>query len=202
MRQAVSRELFEYWDRLRAGRVAPERAQIDPAQIRGVLADTFLLEVDPERSFPIRLSGARTSALFGRELKGSRFLHLWSEKDRVAVTQMLAGLIDEPAPVVAGVTASPAGRASLDLELLLLPLRHHGKPHARILGSLAPVHIPSWFGLIPAESLGLNSLRILHEPPLRQAIGLTAPGRRATDGPPPRVTRHGHLTLYENPAIT
>ncbi len=202
MRQAVSRELYEYWDRLRAGRAAPDRSQIDPAQIRGVLADTFLLEVDPERSFPIRLSGARTSALFGTELKGSRFMHLWAEKDRVAVNQMLACIIDEPAPAVAGVTAAPAGRTPLDLELLLLPLRHHGKTHARILGSLAPANIPSWFGLIPAETLGLSSLRILADPGLRKVAGLFAPGRAAAhSGTGPRISRHGHLTLYENPAI-
>ncbi len=198
MKQAVSRELYEYWDRLRAGRAAPERSQVDPAQIRGVLADTFLLEVDRERSFPIRLIGTRTSALFGRELKGQRFLHLWSEPDRVAVHQMLACIIDEPAPAIAGVSAMPLGRAPLDLELLLLPLRHHGKTHARLLGSLAPVSVPSWFGLIPVQTLSLNSLRILREPRYRQAHLATA-AQTTGSGLAPRVTRHGHLTLYENP---
>ena len=102
MKQATSKELFGYWDQLRRGRAAPERAQIDPAQIRGVLGDTFLLEVDPERTFPIRLAGARTGALFVRELKGDRFIHLWDERDRDAIAQLLACVIDEPAPAVAG----------------------------------------------------------------------------------------------------
>ena len=94
----------------------------------------------------------------------------------------------------------PLGRAPLDLEMLLLPLRHHGKTHARLIGSLAPSLIPSWFGLVPAESLSLNSLRILGEPryPLAR-MTITPAGPIA--GLAPRVTRHGHLTVYENPTL-
>jgi hypothetical protein len=54
MRQPVTRELFAYWDRLRKGRAAPERAGIDPAAIRNAPADTFLLEIDSACLFPIR----------------------------------------------------------------------------------------------------------------------------------------------------
>jgi hypothetical protein len=200
MKQATTRQLFDYWDRLRGGRVAPERAQVDPAQIRGVLGDTFMLEVDPERTFPIRLSGARTSALFQKELKGESFVRLFSQDDRIAVNQLLAAVVEEPAPAVAGVCASPLGRATLDLELLLLPLRHHGKTHARILGSLAPVSIPSWFGLVAADRLRLGSLRILADPPAGHGRSMLRP-RPVSTGAPPIVSRHGHFTVYENPGM-
>lgn len=199
MRQATSRELYAYWDRLRRGRAAPERAQIDPAQIRGVLADTFLLEVDPERTFPIRLAGARTSALFVRELKGQRFTHLWSDHDRDSISQLLACVIDEPAPAIAGVTAAPIGRAPLALELLLLPLRHHGKTHSRILGSLAPANVPSWFGLVATETLSLKTLRILNDPTEAAARARSIAAETDSERPVPKATRYGHLTVYENP---
>ena len=200
MKQATSLELYQYWDRLRRGRAAPERAQIDPAQIRGILADTFLLEVDPGRTFPIRLAGARTGALFLRELKGDRFTQLWSEQDRDSVNQLLACVIDEPAPAIAGVTAAPLGRAPLDLELLLLPLRHHGKTHSRILGSLAPANVPSWFGLIATETLTLKTLRILSDPNDPTWRTLSKPSADPMPLTSPKATRYGHLTVYENPA--
>ena len=62
---------------MRGARSAPERSEIDPAAIRGVLADTFILEVDISRRYPVRIAGTRTNALFLRELKGGGFLDLW-----------------------------------------------------------------------------------------------------------------------------
>jgi hypothetical protein len=194
MKHAVTRELFGYWDRLREGRAAPERAQVDPAQIRAALADTFMLEVDRERTYPLRLAGARTSALFLRELKGLTFMHLWRDSDRFAVQQVLAGVMDEPAAAVAGVSASVFGRAPLALELLLLPLRHDGRTHSRILGCLAPTALPSWFGLVPADALSLDTLRILDAAVPRRPFGL--PARSAAN---PLAQRFGPFTLYERP---
>ena len=79
MQLAVSRELYAYWDTLRAGRSAPERNDIDPGAIRGILADTFVLDFDPKRGFPFRIAGSRANALFLRELRGFPFLQLWRE---------------------------------------------------------------------------------------------------------------------------
>src|SRR5208283_5828282 len=63
---AASRELHSYWNLLRGARSAPERSQIDPGAIRGVLADTFILEGNAQKRYPIRIAGARTNALFLR----------------------------------------------------------------------------------------------------------------------------------------
>jgi hypothetical protein len=194
MKHAVTRELFGYWDRLREGRTAPERAQIDPAQIRAALADTFMLEVDRERTYPLRLAGARTSALFLRELKGRKFMRLWRDGDRFAVQQVLACVMDEPAAAVAGVSATVFGRGPLALELLLLPLRHQGRTHSRILGCLAPTSLPSWFGLVPADALSLDTLRILGTAGSRRSLG--PPAASASN---PVGRRVGPFTLYERP---
>src|SRR3954454_9451040 len=43
MKHASIRELFAYWNLRRGARLAPDRSDIDPAVIRGVLADTFIL---------------------------------------------------------------------------------------------------------------------------------------------------------------
>lgn len=163
MRQSVTKELYGYWNRLRGARAAPDRCEIDPAQIRHALADAFILEID-QNSFPIRLCGTRLNALWLAEQKGSSFLELWDKADRRDVAAVLRTAIDGVAPVVAGVRAAAAGeRETLDLELLLLPLRHFGKTHARLLGSLAQAHRPAWFGLAPAEPLRLRSVRVINE---------------------------------------
>ncbi|MCX7900010.1 MAG: PAS domain-containing protein [Methylocystis sp.] len=166
MRQQVSKELYSYWSRIRGARAAPERADIDPTAIRGALADTFMIEVDIASEFPIRLSGTRLDALWLREQKGVSFLNLWRAEDRRSIAAALLTVIDGVSPVVAGAQARPEGGAPLELELLLLPLRHHGKTHSRVLGSLAPSYQPDWIGRVAAGELELVSLRILEaEPP-------------------------------------
>jgi len=51
--------------------------------------------------------------------------------------------------------------ADLELELLLLPLRHHGATHSRILGCCTPKSNPQWLGLLPVAGFALVSLRVL-----------------------------------------
>lgn len=161
MKQSVTRKLFSYWNDLRGERMAPERDAIDPAAIKHLLLDTFILEVDPARELPVRVAGARVTSLFMRELKGESFTSLYRDRDRECVSALVESVLDDPIPAVAGVSAAPRGREPIDLELLLLPLRHHGKTHARLLGSLTPASYPAWLGLIEIESLRLTSLRII-----------------------------------------
>ena len=47
MKHPTSRMLFSYWDGLRGARAARERGEIEPGEIRHILADTFVLEIDP-----------------------------------------------------------------------------------------------------------------------------------------------------------
>jgi hypothetical protein len=163
MRQAATQELYSYWNHLRGARLSPERDEIDPTAIRHILADTMILEVDQKRQFPVRISGTRLNALFLDEQKGGAFVDLFAPGDREAASLMISSVIDGARPVVAGLTAEPDGERPASLELLLLPLRHHGKTHARVLGMLTPTSIPVWFGLRPAACLRLVAMRFIGE---------------------------------------
>ena len=73
MKQDGSIALFQYWNRLRHGRPAPKRTEIEPADIKTLLADTFILERDTRGEAVFRLAGTRLCAVYGRELKGFSF---------------------------------------------------------------------------------------------------------------------------------
>jgi hypothetical protein len=193
---AASQQLYAYWNALRGARSAPERNAIDPGAIRGILADTFILEFDAPREFPMRIVGTRTNALFLRELRGAPFLDLWREADRKETCAILDSVAGEAQPFLIGATGTPPGFAAVDIEILLLPLRHHGDTHSRILGCCAPSAAPRWLGLAAVESLSLLTLRALgtgergpHEKP-------RGPARTHDFGRAPRIPRHGHLFLY------
>ncbi|MCC3244224.1 PAS domain-containing protein [Methylocystis sp. WRRC1] len=161
MRQQVTKELYSYWNGLKGARSAPDRSDIDPAAIRQILADTFIIEVDHAFDFPIRLSGSRLDALWMTEQKGASFIDLWRGDDRRSIAAALLTVIDGVTPIVAGVRTHAPGFAPLELELLLLPLRHFGKTHSRVLGALAPNHQPDWLGQRCAGPLELLSLRVI-----------------------------------------
>ncbi len=161
MKQPGTRKLLAYWDECRGERATPERADIDPAPIRSLLRDIFILEIDRRRTLPIRVAGARVGSLFLRELKGARFTGLYATADRDCLRAVVESVLDDAAPAVAGVVAAPLGYADLDLELLLLPLRHRGKTHARMLGALTPASTPAWMGLVETHPLRFVSLRII-----------------------------------------
>jgi hypothetical protein len=161
MKHATSRMLFSYWDALRGERAAPERGDLEPGAIRHVLADTFVLGVDPQAGAVFRLAGTRCAALFGHDLKGREIRSLWPEPNRAEIDRHVATVTSETAGLVAGLRGMAANGWSLDLEFLLLPLRHRGRTDERALGAFSAATLPSWVGLIPIVSLETTSLRIV-----------------------------------------
>jgi hypothetical protein len=200
VRQKATRDLFAYWNSLRHGRAAPERAEIDPAAIRHILADTFMLEVDGPEKFPFRLAGTRVNALFDAELKSRSFVDLWRAKEAQNMPALLLNVIDTACPILASIAAAPPQYPPAELELLLLPLHHHGKAQGRILGLMACAKQPTWLGLLPVQHLVLRGLRILRDEdfPVQpknksKYAGWAMP--RAT-GKVSLFERRGHLRIY------
>jgi hypothetical protein len=201
MRHTVSKDLFAYWNQLRGARAAPDRGDIDPAAIRHVLADSFILEIDSARLFPIRLCGTRVNALKLSEQKGQSFLDLWRSEDRRSVASALLTVIDDVAPVVAGVralaptegAANIMARGDMSFELLLLPLRHFGKTHSRVLGSLSSREPSNWFGKTAAPPLSLISMRIIRPEEAKEAIATRIPSSGVSFG----TKRGPHFVVYQ-----
>lgn len=200
MKHAASRILFSYWNGLRGERTAPERSEIDPVAIREILADTFICEVDREAQHPFRLAGTRLCALFGREVKGLGFAALWSPSARAEGACEAHALVEtvlaEASGVVAGLRGTTRNLKVLDIELLLLPLRHGGRTHARILGCISAATSFPWAGLDPVVQLDLTSVRIIRGSEA-EAERLAQTGTDASrPHPEPRAERRGAFTVY------
>ena len=191
MKLAASQQLFSYWNSLRGARAAPERNDIDPSAIRGILSDTFILEFDKAGQFPLRIVGSRTNAFFGRDLHGEPFVPLWRASDRGEIARILLSVADEGQPFLLGGIGGPLGLDTIDVETLLLPLRHKGATHSRILGGFAPRRCPEWLGLLPVTSIALATLRALSRESAADA-SRNVPAGLARDA----VDRRGHLVVY------
>jgi hypothetical protein len=205
MKQSASRQLYSHWNEIRRGRVSPERADLDPAAIRGCIADTFMLEIDTGRSYPFRLCGTRLGALFTKDPKGESFLEFWGDACARDMADLLASVHDEAAIIVAGVEAGAGADRRAAYELLLLPLRCKGKTHERVVGCLAPVAIPAWLGLVEGHPLGLSSWRSVSQAALRlggDPMGQQKPSALqrvggAFDVEQDAARRRAHLTVHQ-----
>lgn len=179
MKQVATKELFAYWNLQRGRRAAPERLDIDPSTIRSLLSDTFILDYDQEGGFPFRISGSRTNQIMDRELRLKSFVSLWQDENKEAVLKVINSVADGSVPVLCGVTAHRKGR-SIEMEMLLLPLRHHGQTHSRLMGSLVPLSQPEWLGLLPVEKLELTTTKVMEQVALAQKISIADANYRNT----------------------
>jgi hypothetical protein len=161
MLHATSRKLYEYWDRLRNGRAAPFRSEIDPAEIRFLLPDTFIAEGAAFRACRFRLAGTRICKAFGRELRGEDLLSFWEGGDRQLFSAVLRSVLFEAAGAYALFEAYAEPNRSARFELLILPVAHSGATMTRLLGAMSPITRPSWLGSMPLHRQELVELRLI-----------------------------------------
>lgn len=199
MKHAVTRTLYDYWSRLRGGRTAPARFEIEPGDIRHILGDTFILEAADRDTYNFRLAGTRLCAAYCRELKGRNMLDLWQGKDREAMACLLAAIVEDGAAAIVGLDATNERGQSMPVETILLPLSHDGPQHTRILGCFAPLEQPYWLGTHPVIHQPIHSLRLIWPDETASAIrrgadvedrilpGAVAPAPRLVE--PPAIVR-------------
>jgi hypothetical protein len=200
MRHATSRELYAYWDRIRAGEAAPRRNDVEPGEIRRILADTFILEVIGRDDILVRLAGTRMCSLYGREIKGLPFLGLWSTDDRETLAAIVSGICQDAAGAVLDVDLVSARGRQVACEFLLLPLRHGPASRDRILGSCAAHRRPYWFGTDPIVRQRISASKLVW--PDEHPRGLGRDRSRFVSLPPAFFRsgggrRHGHLYVVD-----
>ncbi|CAN7542951.1 PAS domain-containing protein [Mesorhizobium caraganae] len=160
MNQNGSITLFQYWNRLRDGRPAPKRSEVEPADIKALLADTFILERDTRGEAVFRLAGTRLCAGYGRELKGFSFPSLWRDKDQRLVSRLIHGVFEQKSVVLITYEGFSRNGRSNRFELLALPL-DGGVENPRCLGVVSAVEKPFWLGADPITDALIDAIRVI-----------------------------------------
>jgi hypothetical protein len=161
MKHKTSKVLYAYWNGVRRDRIAPQRFEIDPSRISGILPHTFILERHDAERFCFRLAGTRICEIFGRELRGTNFLDGWETIDRLPLLRTFSSLTRQGAAGVVHVEVAAHAEAEIDCEVLLLPLRHTRDDIDRVLGAFSPLHAPGWLGYSPITAKRVVANRLL-----------------------------------------
>lgn len=162
MQKQSTKTLYDYWNTLRGSRSAPDRRDIDPTKIRTALANTFILELNDEREFDFRLAGSHICATYSRELKGRSFTRLWHPRDRDAMETLVRAVTEDHAVALItfqGQTSVASSR--VNVETILLPVRHNGSTQTRMLGAMTALEEPYWLGSQPVVEQRITGLRLI-----------------------------------------
>jgi hypothetical protein len=160
MKHPSNQQLYAYWIEQRGDRDAPERSDIDPGAIRGILGDSFVLAHDTV-GCTFRVAGTRLCALFGRELRDEPFTTVWDPDSAMQIRDLVHIVAAEGIGIAAAAFTSVNTDPECGLELLVLPLAHRGMLGVRLLGMLAPLRRPYWLGILPAEPLRLGTFKFI-----------------------------------------
>jgi hypothetical protein len=138
MKHPSSREFYTYWDEKRGGARAPDRGEIEPAAVRELLGDIFVLSYDNAAGYPFRVAGTRVCALLGGDLKDRSFSEMFAPDNRREIEDIIAVVAEEMLAAVAGITAIAEDGRTAHLELLLLPFNARAHTPMSLTGLLAP----------------------------------------------------------------
>ena len=163
MKHPSNRAFYAYWDEKRDGERAPDRRAIEPAAVRELLGDIFVLSYDPKQGYPFRVAGTRVCALLDRDLKGQNFSELFAATSRAEITDVLGAVSEELLAAVAGVTATARDGSLAHFELLLLPFNNRAHAPVSLTGLLAPMQHNGQ----PLGDFTLTSWRYMNHPPQR-----------------------------------
>ncbi len=141
-------DLILYWDGKRAGRIAPRRAEIDPAEIKIHLPHIFMIDVfDGGADFGYRLLGTRIVEGIGRDSTGKRLSELYRDQPE-AFAQLQARfrlVVDRKAPTFSrGRVFWLPDRAYRRFTAASMPLSEDGVSVATIFGEMFVRHGGKW----------------------------------------------------------
>jgi hypothetical protein len=133
------RRLLAYWEKCRAGREMPRRADIDPIDFAYLLGNVALVEIhDDPRVYRWRLVGTWWREKFGVEATGM-WVDEWPfEKQRQAVRTAYDRVVAARRPLVFARTLHLDGRR-IASETLMLPLSENGTGVSMIVVALVDI---------------------------------------------------------------
>lgn len=163
MRYPTTKDIYRTWLRLKGDRKAPDRQDLNPAELGPHLGDILLLERTGDE-IRFRIAGARVCALMGGELRGKRFIELFSHYSSDDMTEVIGAVEQDMSPVIIGISAHFPDRISMEGEMILLPFTHDrgGSGETRILGALCTRSL-RLAALPPCVELDILSFRVIAE---------------------------------------
>ncbi|WP_172295146.1 PAS domain-containing protein [Pseudoruegeria sp. HB172150] len=134
--QAIG-QVDAYWEALRAGRIMPDRAEVDPRGLGSALEYTFLLEHVAPGIGRVRISGMHLRDILGMEVRGMPLTAFFVPDARDRISRVLESVVTTPQVADISIAGERGiGKPVLPARLLLAPLANSGRGSPRVLACL------------------------------------------------------------------
>lgn len=122
------RDLYAYWQRKKAGRQMPARADVEPTEIPRLLPWIALVEIteNPQR-FCFRLAGTQVETFYGGKVSGRWLDELDFSDHNAAIAAQYAEAAQSGEPSVARFAFTKQDGRHIEYERVLLPLSSDGR---------------------------------------------------------------------------
>lgn len=184
-----SRQLFSYWEKLRAERACPTREEFEFGPIKNEMPDMVVIDRDYLRnSFKFRLAGSRACALFGHNLTGADVMAGWGNFESDVITRHLNTALNQRQPAVIRMRLTTDRGHVVAVELIALPVQMRGSSRMQIIGGIFPFRA--------AQSLGHD--QIIHQELVSARVIWTEHVEEETASPVmPPLTTTRNFTLID-----
>lgn len=175
-----------YWEGLRDGGAIPQRHQLDPRGLHGVLDRVFLAEGIARGLVQVRIAGSALAELAGTDLRGLPLSCLFAAEARPILAEVLEGVLSGQGLAELDLGSERGQRGAASARLILLPLRD---PEGRslVLGAFG------WAdGAVP-----YGKLQVMARREERLSLPVAAPMPQDTPEPAP-IRQRGHLALVHS----
>jgi hypothetical protein len=157
-----SRQLFVYWERLRAERALPNRDEIDLAALKAVLPDLVVIEKDHIRkSFRYRLAGTRACDLFRLNLTAKDAVNGWDAFEADVISKHFSLVHGQRQPMLMRMRLTTDTRQVVAAEFLGLPALVEKTGATQIVGGFFPFRAAHSLGHTAIVSRELLAIRTI-----------------------------------------
>jgi len=126
-----------YWEGLRAGRLMPQRADIDPRGMESALEHVFMLELVAPRVGRMRIAGNHLQEILGMEVRGMPLSAFFEPEVREKLGQVIERVSSTPLIAEFKISAKRSiGHPAISGRMYLAPLGSQEDGVTRILGCL------------------------------------------------------------------
>ena len=188
MKHKTTQALFDYWNDVRAGRLAPLRSEIHPGDIRRILPHVFILERQDDEAYRFRLAGTGLCGTYGMEFRGHNLLTMWQDECHANLKQALAEVTGNANVAVVEYTAATNHHREVSFEMIMLPLAQDNGAITRVLGAAVPLDASPWIGDHLLARQWIDRMQILDPERMPRRERPVEAARRIVRERPPVVT--------------
>jgi hypothetical protein len=179
-----SRQLFRYWETLRAEKAYPRREDVDFSALKAVMPDLVVIERDfLRKSFRYRLAGSRVCGLFGANMTTKDVFTDWDHFETDVIRRHLEIALTRFQPAVIRMRLTTDRGQQLAAELVVLPVQMQNSNRVQLIGGMFPFRPAAGLGHTAITKRELVSARVIwteHQGdlPVQHELSLQTAGER------------------------